>query len=350
MKYELNKYCFYSHIISNRVLSYDSVNEKIILLTSDEYRNLIYNSNYELEFSRINKEYIESGIVIEKSEICFNIKMFDKKLKLIKKRLDKFVTFLIIMEKEYYGNVYFINDEEFYDCIYAIRNYCKEMQECNLLLILKYENSNCENNRLKNIDKILKKINYKCKIIKSNSDTLLTNEEKNLEDFRINKTKQQQYYKKKSLKYIDQLALNKYKYDSNARCAYNYMCVLKNKIIFKDQISPLDLICPNLMPHSFIIEHGALIKKCLCEPLSHDNVIGILHNKTWIFNNNINSYNLSINRLKEECITCKYIYVCLGQNCKVCYDIEVPLCIPIGKAITESLNRKLLKIIKETDK
>ncbi len=99
-----------------------------------------------------------------------------------------------------------------------------------------------------------------------------------------------------------------------------YVNKVKCATVFKKDISPTDIICPRLMEHFYIIEYAQLIKKCLCGMPSPDSIIGVITDQTIILNENAKKYTLSINRIRKECEDCRYVYICMGQNCKECLD------------------------------
>lgn len=121
-----------------------------------------------------------------------------------------------------------------------------------------------------------------------------------------------------------------------------YVNKVKCATVFKKDISPTDIICPRLMEHFYIIEYAQLIKKCLCGMPSPDSIIGVITDQTIILNENAKKYTLSINRIRKECEDCRYVYICMGQNCKECLDDNIIGCMPLDKFIRSNLNKYLL--------
>lgn len=348
---EINKYCFISDKIKGHILIYNSQNHAILILTSQEYDYLMEMlKKVNLDMSKLQQIYIDYEFVVKRHKNCFDHHIFNCIIESMLINMNFYVTFLIIMEKTYGEKSWIINLAEFKECILAIANYCEKINGCNLLLILQCEKTTIDELYEKIIIDNMKNINYKIDIrtIKGNLSSDNIDDKINNLSFSCNeqgKNKKTFFSSGNKEDVNTNIEFHEYNQDENSHSPKNmtkYISEIKKEKLFSNEISVSNVLCPNLMEHFYIIEHAKLVKKCLCQPSSHDNIIGVISDKIMMINENIKKYSLSADRLNNDCYQCRYVYICLGQNCRACLNQNIITCMPYGKFIRMNLNKKLL--------
>lgn len=340
----LNKYCFFSDVINNKVLIYNSSSETYAIVEESDF---IYINNFLKDAISEKKELVERlhnhGFLVRNDDNCFNVQSFNQKIIAMRNCMKTMAVFNIYIDD---GNDlrWTMDNSTFIQCIEAIKLYCYTIKAKTVKIILLYNKLN---------DRVLEHLNtIKQHIVNIDSHIVVTfvksddREEKDLIVELAKKNIEVHYVQDNNSKdeHTGYLSYEKYLADKSM---YHYFNILQNDTMFFKGINSFDFLCPCLMEHYFSIEYGIIIKKCSHQKNDQSNVIGIIDDNKMIFNLNANDYILSIDRLDEKCKSCCFVYLCMGQNCRVCSNSKVISCMPMRRIINRSLNYKLREYLSE---
>lgn len=350
-----NKFCFFSSIIGKKILVYNSQNECSILLDQPIYENLLDAMENDLttmeiksaEYKSIIDEMRKLNFLVDSKKNTFNLDIFERKIKTFHELMKSYSTYYLITETLQNNNLWNISDIEFKNCINAIKCHVMENNIKDALIIIKALN----NDRLNYYNEIIESIfdghKYTLQFsISNNYDRELNYCSRNKLNVIESVNNKKKYYSKNE--FGSTFSKKKILYDSYKP----YQSYLKNKSIqmyinefnvptlFLQNINPLEILCPFLSDNCLIIDYGVLIKKCtkLYDP---NTIVGFINNGKIKFNKKYNEFFFSAARLHNKCLSCRYIYVCMGQNCECCTSNKVISCMPLGKIINRSLNYTL---------
>lgn len=335
--YFLNKYCFCSDEINNHTLIYNSQTDTCVILNFKEL-NQIYDCKLSNELSR---KLIKLGVFKSKDTNHFDINSFKEKLQKLRNVMNSTFTFYIIMQEQYLDTTWKISEQELSECIKAIKNFSLQTNTNNITLILQY------NIKYEDIE-LINKAQYDQNIVYYELENIK-------HKIIINKTKFPENNGQPNSK-TDKFICQSPTYDSSDflkhsfsnlsdKSMWKYFRTIQDQHLFENKIDSFELLCPYLSENFYVIEHATLIKKCPCISCDCKNIIGVIHNAEIVLNENIYSFNLSEDKLNSDCMQCNFIYICLGQNCRVCSNNSIVACMPLGKFIRKSLNKRLLEMM-----
>lgn len=345
-----NKYCFCSSIIDNYILLYNSQNDSNILLEKSTYLDLLYalESKSDVKNDSFLK-LLQLGFLIDNKKNNFDIEIFKKKINTFRKAINSYSTYYLTAEVLNNNQLWEISDAELVECVNAIKNNIQANKITDSLIILKALNEKKVNHYYEIIDSILLDIKnvYKIKLCLSNNcesiydrhaqsscgmydknDTpcenisvLDSNDNYNIDNMIVSDTSTHSFLANKSMQM--------------------YANVIEDNKLFSQRISLIEMLCPYLSDNNFIIDYGILVKKC-SKSNDPNAIVGFIDDGKIKLNKNYNKYILGIYRLHNECKMCRYVYVCMGQNCKHCSNHKIISCMPLGKVISNALTRFLI--------
>ena len=337
----LSKYCFLSDVIGGHVLVYNSISDKYYVLNESEHNYIINIENVGIcSDSNLLDSLYKEGVLVDLNKNYFDEQKYRKKIELMRTFMENVFVFNIIIDNlsDLRSK---ISDISFTQCIKAIKHYFDCSMSSKIKLILSYIHLDERIYKHLNIlEQLLSEINYTVEITCFKKLDSITNriiETLYNKGIKFNFAKDRDH----ANTFDPQRDILSYENYLSLKSMHQYFNIINANSIFSKGINPFDLLCPYLMENYYFVEHGFLIKKCPYRTLDQNNIVGIIDENRIIFNQNKNNFVLSEKRLDEDCKQCRFVYLCIGQNCKICNNRNVITCMPMKKIVNRKLNEVL---------
>ena len=296
------------------------------ILKKAEYENLLnYLENQNASQNDVVIQLFNLNFLVSEENYGFDKSKYLNRINSIEERTKNHATYIIKAAITKFKEKWEISEKEFQECIVAIKNHIIKYQ-INSVLILLYS-LDTQNNKWMDaiIKEHLKNVNYQ--VMHKDYDTSTTR----YDSVNTGTSNFLQVYRKTD---EDQ------KNDFLMKGILKYNKEIDNPTLFLKHIDPLELLCPYFLSNCYIFEYGYIIKKC---PVLNEsqNIVGIINDNQIVVNKNIKEYKMAEERLRDECKTCSFVYICLGQNCLHCCHESVVSCMPLRKIIDNALTRIL---------
>ena len=335
-----NKYCFFSSVIENNILIFNSQDDCTILLDQSTYNNLLsILENQQNSNEPIIKKLLELNFLVNNNSDAFDVDKFKNKISTIHRSMETYITYYLVAESISNNSSWQIKDIELIECINGIKSDIQDKDMKDTLIIVKVLNEDKTNHYRTIINSVLSNLKYKIEF------TVVENCYSNFESIKKNVPNEGLTISELNLDYNIEKTIINLCGSSQSFLKDKSMQLYVNEIntprLFLQHINPLEMLCPFLLDNFLIIDYGVLVKKCTRQ-YDPNTIVGFVDGGKIILNRKYSNYILGIDRLHEECLKCRYIYICLGQNCKYCPSNNIISCMPLGRMINKSLNQYLI--------
>ena len=208
------------------------------------------------------------------------------------------ITFLIEFDYVIANKVFCLNEGQIIGILNAISSFLCEKCIFNANIIIKYSSSLPDRNQIKNIFK--KNIKFR------NNKLYMFNTANSSLELLINHRVEAS---------LNNDTDNVFSYLSTQMQNLDVGCVINIQNDIKS-IQLLSCICPCIQNKLFIIDRGGIIKQCSL-PI-YENIVGFVKDNLF----HMLEKNHETIQFNSKCINCRFLYVCLGYNCKYCKHSE----------------------------